>query len=118
MVFNKSAILGFIIKQLNLYELSSLFIEVNQQVLLVKLKALLIYEQLIMVTHNVLFRLMNVHRLEDHIGRIILGESTLRWTVIVLIFLVGGASELLIESIFEVLADGHLFKFIKLIVKV
>ena len=111
MVFNKSAILGFIIKQLNLDELSSLFIEVNQQVLLVKLKALLIYEQLIMVTHNVLFRLMNIHRLQVHVRRILLVESTFRWTVIVLIFLVVGASELLIESLFELLADGHLFKF-------
>ena len=117
MVFNKSAILGFIIKQLNLYELSSLFIEVNQQVLLVKPKAFLIYEQLIMVTHNVLFRLMNIRRLEAHIRRVLLGGSTFR-LVIVLIFLVVGARELLIDSIFEVLADGHLFKFFELIVKI
>ena len=109
MVFYKPAILGFIVKQLDLDELPAFFTEVDQKILFVKFEAILIYEQLIVVTHDVLLRLMNIHRLEIHVWCILL-DSRMSSNIIVLVFLVCESRKLLIESSFEVLADGLLFE--------
>lgn len=57
-----------------------------------------------MVAHNVLLRLMNIHRLEVHIGNVFLASAIIR--EIILIFGVVGARELLVESLFEGVALG------------
>ena len=72
MVFDKPDVFGFVVKQLNLYEHPSFLIEVYQQVLLVELVAFLIHEQLIMVAHDILLRLVDIHWLETHVWRILL----------------------------------------------
>ena len=67
-----------------------------------ELKAFLIYEDLIMVAHYILFRLMNVHRLKVHIWDIFLAHTLMLEIILVITSI--GALKLLVESFFEVLA--------------
>ena len=75
-----------------------------------KLKTLIIYKQLIVIAHDILLRLMDIHRLENHIWRVFLAGNTLR-QVIILISLVCRAAELTIDSIFEGSTQGHFLDF-------
>ena len=117
MVFYKSAVLGLIVKQLDFDEPPTFLTEVDQKVLFMKFEALLIYEQLIVVTHDILLRLMNIHRLEIHVWWILL-DSRMPSLIIVLVLLVVESRKLLIESSFEVLADRLLFEIFNPVVEV
>lgn len=117
MVFDQSTILRFVIKKLNFNEFPSFLIEVDQEELLVKLKASVADEQLVVVTHDVLLGLMNVHRLQTHIWRIF-STTRARRPIVVLIFLLIRAVELPIQPIFESIAQRHLLKFLNLIMQI
>lgn len=81
-----------------------------------ELEAFLIHEQLIVVAHNILLGLVNIHRLQVHIGNVLLASSTLQ--EIVLVLGVVGARELLVESLFESVALGQLIEFLELVMEI
>ena len=81
-----------------------------------KFKAFLIYEQLIVVAHYILLRLMDIHRLQVHIRDVLLASPTFQ--EIILVLSVVGARKLLVESLFEGVVLGQIIEFLELVMKI
>ena len=63
MVFDKSAIFGLVVEKLDFDEFPAFFVEVQQKILFVNLEALFVYKNPIVVAHDILFGLVDIHRL-------------------------------------------------------
>jgi len=102
-------------EQLDFRKASAFFVQIDQQIFLVKLEAFFIYEYLIMVAHYATFGLMNIDWLQMHVWLAYVAFSLLEIVVLVFLFIADG--ELLIKALPKDLASSVL-KICELVVKV
>ena len=90
-------------EQLDFRKTSTIFVQIDQQIFLVKLEAFFIYEDLIMVAHYATFGLMNIYWLQMHVWLAYFAFALLEIVVLVFLFIVDG--ELLVKALPEDLAS-------------
>ena len=95
-------------EQLDFWETPAFFIQIDQQIFLVELKAFFINKDLVVVAHNTLFWLMNIYWLQMHVWLTDFTFSLLK--IIILVFLL-----ILVRKLFiKALSEDLVFSILKL----